>query len=217
MTQSTAIGVFLIETARITHAGVCYGNVNMAAAIVVVWAIAVYNQLISLKNRYKNGFAQIEVQLKRRYDLIPNLVNCAKAYLKHEKNTLEDVTKARDQAAAVLAEVVRDPSNAVVMRELAEKEQILSGALNRLNITVEAYPELKADQTMASLSEAITTTENKIAFARQAFNDGVMRYNTYRQTFPNVAAAGVFGHGLNAELLEFADRTAIQEAPRVSL
>ncbi len=189
----------------------------MAAAIVVVWAIAVYNQLISLKNRYKNGFAQIEVQLKRRYDLIPNLVNCAKAYLKHEKNTLEDVTKALDQAAAVLAEVVRDPSNAVVMRELAEKEQILSGALNRLNITVEAYPELKADQTMASLSEAITTTENKIAFARQAFNDGVMRYNTYRQTFPNVAAAGVFGHGLNAELLEFADRTAIQEAPRVSL
>ncbi len=189
----------------------------VAAAIVVVWAMAVYNQLISLKNRYKNGFAQIEVQLKRRYDLIPNLVNCASAYLKHEKNTLEGVTKARDQAAAVLAEVVRDPSNAAVMRELAEKEQILSGALNRLNIAVEAYPELKADQTMASLSEAITTTENKIAFARQAFNDGVMRYNTYRQTFPNVAAAGVFGHGLNAALLEFADTTAIQQAPRVTL
>ena len=189
----------------------------VAAAIVVVWAIAVYNQLISLKNRYKNGFAQIEVQLKRRYDLIPNLVNCAKAYLKHEKNTLEGVTKARDQAAAVLAEVVRDPSNAAVMRELAEKEQILSGALTRLNIAVEAYPELKADQTMASLSEEITTTENKIAFARQAFNDGVMRYNTYRQTFPNVYAAGIFGHGLNAELLEFADRIAIQQAPRVSL
>ena len=183
---------------------------------IVIWTIAIYNQLVALKNRYKNGFAQIEVQLKRRYDLIPNLVETAKGYLDHERETLEEVTKARDAAASVLTEAAMDPSNADAIRNLAKQEGLLQGALSRLNVAVEAYPDLKANQNMMQVSEELTSTENKIAFARQAFNDQVMNYNTYRQSFPQIIIAGGLGHRSDAELLEFADSNAIHEAPSIS-
>ena len=183
---------------------------------IAIWTIAIYNQLVALKNRYKNGFAQIEVQLKRRYDLIPNLVETAKGYLDHERETLEEVTKARDAAASVLTEAAMDPSNADAIRNLANQEGLLQGALSRLNVAVEAYPDLKANQNMMQVSEELTSTENKIAFARQAFNDQVMNYNTYRQSFPQIIIAGGLGHRSDAELLEFADSNAIQEAPSIS-
>ena len=183
---------------------------------IVIWTIAIYNQLVALKNRYKNGFAQIEVQLKRRYDLIPNLVETAKGYLDHERETLEEVTKARDAAASVLTEAAMDPSNADAIRNLANQEGLLQGALSRLNVAVEAYPDLKANQNMMQVSEELTSTENKIAFARQAFNDQVMNYNIYRQSFPQIIIAGGLGHRSDAELLEFADSNAIQEAPSIS-
>ncbi len=183
---------------------------------IVIWTIAIYNQLVALKNRYKNGFAQIEVQLKRRYDLIPNLVETAKGYLDHERETLEEVTKARDAAASVLTEAAMDPSNADAIRNLANQEGLLQGALSRLNVAVEAYPDLKANQNMMQVSEELTSTENKIAFARQAFNDQVMNYNIYRQSFPQIIIAGGLGHRSDAELLEFADSNTIQEAPSIS-
>ena len=183
---------------------------------IALWVIAIYNQLVALKNRYQNAFAQIEVQLKRRYDLIPNLVATAKGYLDHERETLEAVTKARDAAAAVLADAAMDPGNANAMRSLAKQEGVLQGAMSRFNIAVEAYPDLKANQNMMQLSEELTSTENKIAFSRQAFNDQVMSYNTYRQSFPQVMLAGAMRHGNDAELLEFADSDAIQETPHIS-
>ena len=185
-------------------------------AALAMWAVAIYNQLVALKNRYKNAFAQIEVQLKRRYDLIPNLVETAKGYLEHERGTLEEVTKARDAAASMLADAAKDPGNAEAMKNLATQEGVLQGALGRFNIAVEAYPDLKASQNMMQLTEELTSTENKIAFSRQAFNDQIMSYNTYRQSFPQVVLAASFGHPTDAELLEFADSEAIQEAPSVS-
>ncbi len=180
------------------------------------WVVSIYNKLVALKNRYENGFAQIEVQLKRRYDLIPNLVETAKGYLSHERETLESVIQARNQAMAGLQAAAAAPGNADAMKELASAEGMLGSALGRLNVVVEAYPDLKANQNMMQLTEELTSTENKVAFSRQGYNDQVTEYNTYRQSFPPVMFAGMFGHGRDAELLEFEDSAEIQAAPQVS-
>jgi LemA protein len=185
-------------------------------AAVLFSVIGIYNKLVTLKNRYANSFAQIAVQLKRRYDLIPNLVETAKAYMQHESGTLEAVTKARNQAVSGLDKAAAAPGNAGAMGGLGQAEGQLAGALGRLSVVMEAYPDLKANQNMMQVSEELTSTENKVAFARQAFNDAVTAYNTYKQTFPPVMLAGMFGHGADATLLEFADNEAIQEAPKVS-
>ncbi len=185
-------------------------------ALFIIYFVTIYNRLVALRNRFQNAFAQIEVQLKRRYDLIPNLVETAKAYLKHERETLEAVTNARNQASQGLAAAAASPGSPAAMRQLAGAEGALAGALGRLNIVMEAYPDLKANQNMMQLSEELTSTENKVSFARQSFNDQVMNYNTYKQSFPQVIVASMFGHGQDASLLEFADSEAIQAAPKVS-
>ncbi|MFU8815310.1 MAG: LemA family protein [Pseudomonadales bacterium] len=190
--------------------------VLIVLAALVFYGVAIYNRLVSLRNRFKNAFAQIEVQLKRRYDLIPNLVETAKAYMSHERETLEAVVAARNQAMAGLAAAAKDPGNADAMRQLASAEGGLGSALGRLNVVMEAYPDLKANQNMMQLSEELTSTENRVAFARQAYNDQVMAYNTYRQSFPPVVLASTFGHTDDAALLEFEDSAQIQAAPKVS-
>ncbi|EKO3790929.1 LemA family protein [Vibrio metschnikovii] len=183
--------------------------------LIGVYAISIYNKLITLRNRFKNSFAQIEVQLKRRYDLIPNLVSTAKGYMQHEQETFERVIQARNQAISGLKAASEAPESETAIQLLGQAEGMLKNALGRLNVVVEAYPELKASQTMIQLQEELTSTENKVAFARQAFNDSVTSYNTYKQTFPPVLFANMFGFQ-NGNLLEFADSEAIQEAPKVS-
>lgn len=188
----------------------------VVVALLLVYIISIYNRLVTLKNRYENGFAQIEVQLKRRYDLIPNLVETAKAYMSHERDTLEAVIAARNSAAQGLKDAASQPGSAAAMKQLGGAEGALAGALGRLNVVMEAYPDLKANQNMMQVSEELTSTENRVAFARQGFNDAVTAYNTYRQTFPPVFFANFFGHSSNASLLEFADSAALQAAPKVS-
>lgn len=180
----------------------------------ILFAITIYNRLVSGRNRFKNAFAQIDVQLTRRHDLIPNLVETARRYMAHEKDTLEAVVNARNLAVAGLKAAAKDPSDPEAMKQLASAEQGLSGALGRLFALSEAYPDLKANENMMQLSEELTTTENKVAFARQAYNDSVMTYNTLRESFPNNFFAGWFSF-LVAELLEIEDESK-REAPKVS-
>ncbi len=180
----------------------------------ILFFVAIYNKLIQLKNRFKNAFAQIDVQLKRRYDLIPNLVETAKGYMKHEREALEAVIKARNMASNAMEKASADPGNTENMQGLIGAESALSGTLGRLFALAEAYPDLKANQNMMQLSEELTTTENKVSFARQAFNDAVMAYNTARELFPNNIVANMFAFQ-EAQLFEI-EVEAEKEAPKVS-
>lgn len=185
-----------------------------AVVLTIFLIVSIYNKLVALKNRFQNAFAQIDVQLKRRYDLIPNLVETAKSYLKHERETLESVISARNAAMAGLQNA--KPGDQGSIKTLGQAEGQLGAAMGRLNVVMEAYPELKANTTMMQLSEELSSTENKIAFSRQAYNDSVMEYNTFKQSFPAVVLAGAFGHQNDATMLEFEDRAQLQEAPKVS-
>jgi len=182
--------------------------------VVTIFVAALYNNLVTLRNRFKNAFAQIDVQLKRRYDLIPNLVETAKGYLKHERETLEAVILARNQAHAAVSRAAANPADAAAITGLAGAEQALGGALGKLFALMEAYPDLKANQTMMQLSEELTATENKVAFARQAFNDAVMHFNTAREVFPGNLVAGFFQFK-PAQLLEI-EAAEQRQAPKVS-
>ncbi len=186
------------------------------AVILIGIVIGIYNNLVLYKNRYQNGFSQIDVQLKRRHDLIPNLVETAKGYMKHERETLEAVIAARNVAVTGLKNASLDPGNADAMKGLMGAEGALTGAMGRLFAVMEAYPDLKANDNMNQLMEELTSTENKVAFSRQAFNDTVTTYNTYKQSFPAILLAATFGHAQDATLLEFEDRAAIQAAPKIS-
>ncbi len=183
--------------------------------VIAIWAVMIYNGLVALRNRFKNAFSQIDVQLKRRYDLIPNLVETAKGYLKHERETLEAVIKARNQAIAAAQGAAANPGNPAAMQQLGAAEGALSGVLGRLFALAEAYPDLKANQNMLSIQEELASTENKVAFARQAFNDAVMEYNTKRESFPDNFVAGMFGFGA-AELLQATESAEERKAPKVS-
>ncbi len=192
------------------------GWIVLAVIVVLaVWAIAIYNGLVTLRNRFKNAFSQIDVQLKRRYDLIPNLVETAKGYIKHERETLEAVTRARNTALAAAQAAGANPGNPAAMQGLAQAEGALTGVLGRLLAVAEAYPDLKANQNMLALQEELSSTENKVAFARQAYNDSVMEYNTKRESFPDSMFAGMFGFG-PAELLQATESAEERKAPKVS-
>jgi len=192
------------------------GWVVLAVIVVVaIWAIMIYNGLVTLRNRFKNSFSQIDVQLKRRYDLIPNLVETVKGYMAHERGTLEAVVKARGAAVSAAQAAAAAPGDPGAMRGLAQAEGALGGALGRLLAVFEQYPDLKANQNVLGLQEELASTENKVAFARQAFNDSVMEYNTKRESFPDNIFAGFFRFQA-AELLQATDSAEERKAPKVS-
>ena len=193
---------------------VLLGGLVLVVLIVGGMVVGVYNKLVTLRNRFKNAYAQIDVQLKRRYDLIPNLVETAKGYMAHERGTLEAVTEARNIAYAASKAAATNPGDAGAMKNLVAAESGLAGTLSRLMMVSEAYPDLKANQNMMQLTEELTSTENKISFARQAYNDSVMGYNTQREVFPNNLVAGMFNFAV-AELF-VVDKPEQKEAPKVS-
>ena len=184
------------------------------ALALVIWIVAIYNGLVTQRNRVKNGFAQIDVQLQRRYDLIPNVVETAKAYMAHERQTLEAVIAARNQAQAAAQKAEGDPTDAAAIRALAGAESALGASLGKFFALAEAYPDLKANQNMAQLQEELSSTENRISFARQAYNDAVMGYNTKRESFPSNLVANNFGF-TQAQMLEIEDSEA-RKAVKVS-
>ena len=188
--------------------------VVVLAVVLIAWVVGLYNGLVVLKNRFKNAFAQIDVQLRRRYDLIPNLVETAKGYLKHERETLTAVIEARNQAAGAAKALAAAPGDVGASAAFAKAESGLAGVLSRLMVVVERYPELKADGQMSRVMEELSSTENRIAFARQAYNDSVTEYNTKREIFPTSIIAGVFNFA-PAALLESTDSAAQREAPQV--
>jgi LemA protein len=192
------------------------GVVVVITIFAAIYIVGIYNKLVSLAERYKNAFSQIEVQLKRRHDLIPNLVETVKGYMSHERETLEAVIQARNQAVTGLQQASADPTDAAAMQQLATSESGLTGALGKLFALTESYPDLKANENMAQLTEELTSTENRVAFARQGYNDSVTRYNEYKKQFPPVVFAGMFGHGDDGELLVFEDSAEIQAAPKIS-
>jgi LemA protein len=185
----------------------------LAAIIALAVGIKIYNRLVALRNRFQNAFSQIDVQLKRRHDLIPNLVETAKGYMSHERETLEYVTQARTQAQQAQQQAQQSPGDQQSMQQLGAAEGQLSGALGRLFAVMENYPDLKANQNMLQVQEELTSTENKIAFARQSYNDAVMNYNTYRESFPASVFAGMFNFG-EAEYFEI-EEPGQREAPEV--
>ncbi len=193
---------------------IALGIIVLFLLVLLAWAVGAYNRLVALRNRFQNAFAQIDVQLKRRYDLIPNLVETAKAYMKHERETLEAVISARNQAASAVRAAAANPGDAGAIQSLMGAEGVLTGAMGRLFAVMEAYPDLKANQNMMQLSEELTSTENKVAFARQSYNDSVMTYNTNRESFPTNVIAGSFNFQ-PAQLFEVTE-AAVREAPKVS-
>ena len=193
---------------------IALGVLLLLVIIVVAFVVGIYNKLVTMRNRYKNAYAQIDVQLKRRYDLIPNLVETAKGYMAHERGTLEAVTAARNIAYAASKAAASNPGDATAMKNLVSAESGLGGTLSRLMMVSEQYPDLKANQNMMQLTEELTSTENKISFARQAFNDTVMVYNTDREVFPSNLIAGMFN--FTAAELFVVDKPEQKDAPKVS-
>ena len=205
--------VSINRTAPMITALIALGVLLAIVLVLGLWVAGIYNKLVELRNRFKNAFAQIDVQLKRRYDLIPNLVEVAKGYMKHESSTLEAVIKARNIALAASQAAAANPADANAMKGLMSAEAGLGGALSRLMVVSEQYPDLKANANMLQLTEELTSTENKVSFARQAYNDSVQFYNTAREIFPNVIFAGMFGFTA-AELFKIDDPTE-RNAPKV--
>ena len=184
--------------------------------VIVIWVVTAYNGLVALRNRFRNAYAQIDVQLRRRYDLIPNFVESVKGYLQHERETLDAVVQARGNAVSAAQRAAAAPGEPALMQGLAQAEGALGGALGRLLAIFESYPDLKANQSISALQEELSSTENKVAFARQAYNDSVMQYNTKRESFPDNIFAGMFGFA-PAELLEATQSAEQRAVPKVSL